>query len=63
MNILTYHFADKLAGPYPFQGTKPWGLMFPILIKGLINIKSVLCRGYYRYTCHTHMKHLMSWLY
>ena len=31
------------------------GLMFPILIKGKISIKSALCRGNYRYTGHTHL--------
>ena len=29
------------------------GLMFPILIKGIISIMSALCRGNYRYTGHT----------
>ena len=28
--------------------------MFPILIKGIISIKSALCRGNYRYNGHTH---------
>ena len=31
------------------------GVMFPILIKGIISIKSALCRGNYRYTGHTHL--------
>ena len=29
------------------------GLMFPILIKGIISIMRALCRGNYRYTGHT----------
>ena len=29
------------------------GLLFPILIKGIISIMSALCRGNYRYTGHT----------
>ena len=29
------------------------GLMFPILIKGIISIMSALCRGNYRYSGHT----------